>query len=62
MPKPRQPSAAEAQAAQKADPDTVCELHLGLAQGAAEAVGGIVVDELVPHETRDGPIAVCAVG
>ena len=34
------------------DPDTVCELHLGLAQGAAEAVGGIVVDELVPHDPR----------
>lgn len=34
------------------DPDTVCMLHLGLAQGMAEAVGGIVVDELVPHDPR----------
>ena len=30
------------------DPDTVCELHLGLARGVAESVGGIEVDELVP--------------
>lgn len=34
------------------DPDTVCELHLGLAQGVAEAVGGIVVDELEPKDPR----------
>jgi predicted ArsR family transcriptional regulator len=35
------------------DPDTVCELHLGLAQGVAEAVGGgVVVDELVPRDPR----------
>lgn len=34
------------------DPDTVCELHLGLAQGLAEAVGGIVVDELAPKDPR----------
>jgi predicted ArsR family transcriptional regulator len=34
------------------DPDTVCELHLGLARGAAEAVGGLVVDELVPKDPR----------
>ena len=31
-------------------PDTVCELHLGLAQGAAEAIGGITVEELVPRD------------
>ena len=35
-----------------ADPTTVCELHLGLAQGAAEAVGGIAVEELVPQDPR----------
>ncbi len=34
------------------DPDTVCSLHLGLAQGVAEAVGGIEVDELVPRDPR----------
>jgi predicted ArsR family transcriptional regulator len=36
-----------------ADPDTVCSLHLGIAQGVAELTGGrIVVDELVPHDPR----------
>lgn len=34
------------------DPDTVCELHLGLAQGVAEAVGGLEVDELAPKDPR----------
>jgi predicted ArsR family transcriptional regulator len=34
------------------DPDTICELHLGLAQGVAEAVGGFEVDELVPKDPR----------
>lgn len=34
------------------DPGTVCDLHLGLAQGVADAVGGIVVDELVPRDPR----------
>jgi predicted ArsR family transcriptional regulator len=34
------------------DPDTVCELHLGLAQGVAESVGGLVVDELIPKDPR----------
>jgi hypothetical protein len=34
------------------DPDTVCGLHLGLAQGAAEAVGGIEVDELIPKHPK----------
>jgi predicted ArsR family transcriptional regulator len=37
-----------------ADPDTVCGLHLGLAQGAAEELGGLVVDELVPRDPRRG--------
>jgi len=38
-----------------ADPDTVCELHLGIAQGIAEVVGGVVVEELVamdPHRAH----------
>ena len=34
------------------DPDTVCQLHLGLAQGIAESVGGITVDELIPKDPR----------
>jgi predicted ArsR family transcriptional regulator len=34
------------------DPDTVCELHLGLARGVAEALGGIEVDELIPKDPR----------
>ena len=35
-----------------ADAATVCGLHLGLAQGVADAVGGLVVDELVPRDPR----------
>ena len=36
-----------------ADPDTVCSIHLGMAQGFAESAGGrLVVDELVPHDPR----------
>jgi len=34
------------------DPDTICQLHLGLAQGVAAAVGGLEVDELVPKDPR----------
>jgi len=34
------------------DPVTVCELHLGLAEGLAEAVGGLIIDELVPKDPR----------
>lgn len=37
-----------------ADPDTVCGLHLGLAVGAAESLGGLVVDELVRRDPRRG--------
>ncbi len=33
-----------------ADPDTVCALHLGLAQGLADQLDGVVVDELVPRD------------
>lgn len=35
------------------DPDTICDIHLGLAQGVAEAVGGMVVEELVPKDPRN---------
>jgi len=35
-----------------ADPDTVCALHLGLARGIAESVGGVVVDELITKDPR----------
>jgi predicted ArsR family transcriptional regulator len=36
-----------------ADPDTVCQLHLGLAQGIVEQEGGgVVVDELVAKDPR----------
>lgn len=34
------------------DADTVCDLHLGLARGVAEAVGGITVEELVRKDPR----------
>ena len=34
------------------DPDTVCGLHLGLAQGIAETVEGLVIDELQPKDPR----------
>jgi predicted ArsR family transcriptional regulator len=34
------------------DRDTICDLHLGLAQGVAEAVGGMVVGELVAKDPR----------
>jgi hypothetical protein len=34
------------------DPDTVCGLHLGIARGMAEALGGIEVDELAPRDPR----------
>lgn len=35
-----------------ADPDTVCQLHLGLAHGLAESIGGIEVTRLVPKDPR----------
>jgi len=37
------------------DPDTVCGLHLGLARGIAEEVGGFAVDELVVEDPRLAP-------
>lgn len=35
-----------------ADPDIVCGLHLGLAHGLADSIGGIVVDDLVRRDPR----------
>ncbi len=35
-----------------ADADTICSLHLGLARGVAEAVGGIEVGELEAREPQ----------
>lgn len=32
------------------DPGTVCSLHLGIAEGVAELVDGLVIDELVPRD------------
>lgn len=35
-----------------ADPDTVCGLHLGIAYGVSEMLGGVEVDELRPKDPR----------
>lgn len=35
-----------------ADPDTICQLHLGLAYGVADDLGGFVVDQLLPRDPR----------
>ena len=35
-----------------ADPDTVCQLHLGLAQGVTDVLGDLRVEELVPKDPR----------
>lgn len=36
-----------------ADPDTVCDLHLGIAEGVAELTGGrVAVEELIVHDPR----------
>ncbi|MEZ5170541.1 MAG: helix-turn-helix domain-containing protein [Acidimicrobiia bacterium] len=41
------------EAAALADPDTVCSLHLGMAEGIAAATDGrVVVDRLVPRDPR----------
>ncbi len=37
------------------DPDIVCSLHLGLAHGLANSIGGIVVDDLVRSDPRRSP-------
>ena len=34
------------------DPDTICQLHLGLAHGVAESVEGLTIDELIPKDPR----------
>lgn len=35
------------------DPDTVCGMHLGIAEGLAEVTGGqVMVDKLIPHDPR----------
>ncbi len=36
-----------------ADPDTVCDLHLGISQGLAESIGGLVVDDLIRNDPRE---------
>ena len=36
----------------RADPDTVCELHLGMAQGMAETLEGLQIDELIRNDPR----------
>lgn len=40
------------QAAALANPEAVCALHLGLAQGVADRVGGVEVTGLVPRDPR----------
>ena len=41
------------QTAVLADPDTVCGIHLGIAEGVASLTGNrVIVDELVPHDPR----------
>lgn len=40
-----------------ADPDTVCALHLGIAQGMTERAVGVVVEELVARDPRRQPCA-----
>jgi predicted ArsR family transcriptional regulator len=39
-------------AAAEANPAAVCQLHLGLLEGAADAIGGLTVKGLVPHDPR----------
>jgi predicted ArsR family transcriptional regulator len=39
-------------AAAAATPDAVCRLHLGLAEGAADAIGGLRVERLVPKDPQ----------
>lgn len=34
------------------DPDTVCQLHLGLAEGLAEGLGGMEVEDLIAKDPR----------
>lgn len=34
------------------DPETICQLHLGMAQGVAESVEGLTIEELIPKDPR----------
>ena len=34
------------------DPGTVCQLHLGMAEGLTEGLGGLAVENLVPKDPR----------
>lgn len=36
-----------------ADPETICELHRGVATGIAESVGGLAVEGLTPRDPRE---------
>ncbi|HPU38036.1 MAG TPA: helix-turn-helix domain-containing protein [Microthrixaceae bacterium] len=36
------------------DRDTVCQMHVGLATGVAESIGGITIDEFVIRDPRRG--------
>ena len=38
----------------KSDPETVCQLHLGLAEGLAEGLGGLSVERLVARYAERG--------
>ena len=40
------------QAAARANPEAVCALHLGMAEGVAEQTGGIEVTGLIPRDPR----------
>jgi predicted ArsR family transcriptional regulator len=39
-------------AAASANPSAVCQLHLGLAQGTVERIGGLAVDSLIPRDPQ----------
>jgi predicted ArsR family transcriptional regulator len=46
-----------------ADPDTVCELHAGIAEGIADTIGGVTVAELVAVDPVRGHCQLhCVVG
>ena len=36
------------------DPDTVCQLHLGMAEGLTEGLGGLSVEKLLPKDPHRG--------
>lgn len=45
-------NACSFESAALADPDIVCDLHKGIAEGIADGIEGIVVDELVARDPR----------